>query len=87
MNDDLLKWLLNSDPWIEYGTKTELMGQSESDPGIDVISRKMMEHISEDGSIKLPMNISKSYGGTGSDTWGWAFAMPRLIYMRWQKSV
>ena len=31
----------------------------------------MMEHISEDGIIKLPMNISKSYGVTGSDIWGW----------------
>jgi len=25
MNDDLLNWLLNSDPWIEYGTRTELL--------------------------------------------------------------
>ena len=32
----------------------------------------MLEHISEDGIIKLPMNISKAYGGTDSDTWGWA---------------
>jgi len=128
MNDNLLNWLLNSDPWVEYGTRTELLGQSDSapevadarkrmvrfpalsgiieklknwpgqvlsshksarqpfhkisfiaelgfnasDPGIDEILRKMLEHISEDGIIKLPMNISKSYGGTGSDTWGWA---------------
>lgn len=47
------------------------LGFNTSDPGIDVISRKMMEHISEDGIIKLPMNISKSYGVTGSDIWGW----------------
>ena len=109
MNDDLLRWLLNSDPWIEYSTRTELLGQSESDPGvadarkrmvqspalsgiveelknwpgqvlnshksarqpfhkisfiaelgfnasdpgIDVIVRKMLEHVSEDGIIKL----------------------------------
>lgn len=118
MNDDLLKWLLNSEPWVEYGTRSELMGQSESDPevldarkrmvqspalsgiieelknwpgqvlnshksarqpfhkisfiaelgfnagdpGIDEILRKMLDHISEAGIIKLPMNISKSYG-------------------------
>ncbi|MHB1376126.1 MAG: hypothetical protein ACYCXB_01710 [Candidatus Humimicrobiaceae bacterium] len=128
MNDNLLQWLLNSEPWIEYGTRTELMGQSENDPevldarkrmvrapalgliieelknwpgqvlsshksakqpfhkisfiaelgfnagdpGIDEIIRKMLEHISEDGIIKLPMNISKAYGGTGTDIWGWA---------------
>ena len=128
MNDNLLNWLLNSDPWVEYGTRKELLGQCDSvpevidahkrmvrspalsgiieelknwpgqvlsshksarqpfhkisfiaeigfntgDPGIDVILRKILEHISEEGIIKLPMNISKSYGGTGSDTWGWA---------------
>jgi len=128
MNDSLLQWLLKSDPWIEYGTRTELMGQSCDDPevldarrrmveapeltliveelknwpglvlsshksarqpfhkisfiaelgfnlhdsGIDIISNKMLEHISDDGIIKLPMNISKAYGGTGSDIWGWA---------------
>ena len=31
MNDDLLKWLLNSDPWVEYGTRSGLMGQREGD--------------------------------------------------------
>lgn len=128
MNDNLLQWLLNSEPWIEYGTRSELLGQSKNDPevldarkrmvkapalgliikelknwpgqvlsshksarqpfhkisfiaelgfnagdpGIDDILRKMLEHISEDGIIKLPMNISKAYGGTGSDIWGWA---------------
>ncbi len=128
MNDNLLNWLLNSEPWIEYGTRSELTGQSDrtpevadarkrmvrspalsgiieglknwpgqvlnshksarqpfhkisfiaelgfnaGDPGIDEISGKMLGHVSEEGIIKLPMNISKSYGGTGSDTWGWA---------------
>ena len=128
MNDNLLQWLLNSEPWIEYATRIELMQQEFDDPEvmdarrrmveapelnliieglkdwpglvlnshksarqpfhkisfiaelgfnlcdseIDIISKKMMEHISEDGIIKLPMNISKSYGGTGSDIWGWA---------------
>lgn len=129
MKDNLVKWLLDSDPWVEYGTRSELLEQSEDsvevidarkrmlrssalsgiveelknwpggqvlsshksarqpfhkisfiaelgfnagDPGLDVISRKMLEHISEEGITKLPMNISKSYGGSGTDTWGWA---------------
>ncbi len=126
--DDTTKWLLNSEPWIEYGVRVELLGQSENDPlvlaarkqmvdysplrkiidelkdwpgtvlnshksakqpfhkiaflaelgfnvkdpGIEEITTKMMKHISADGIIKLPMNISKAYGGTGTDIWGWA---------------
>ena len=31
--DDTTKWLLNSEPWIEYGVRVELLGQSENDPG------------------------------------------------------
>lgn len=125
---DILKWLLNSEPWIEYSVRLELMGQSQNDPtvmaarkemvnspslkgiidelknwpgtvlsshksakqpfhkisfiaeqgfntadtGIEAITAKMIKHISAEGIIKLPMNISKAYGGTGTDTWGWA---------------
>jgi hypothetical protein len=128
MNNDLIKWLLNSEPWIEFGTRTELLGQNgddpevlyarkrmlqspaltgiinelknwpglvlnshksarqpfhkisfiaelgfnTDDPGINEILIKMLEHTSEEGIIKLPMNISKAYGGTGTDIWGWA---------------
>jgi hypothetical protein len=128
MNNDLIKWLLGSEPWIEYGTRTELMGQTAGDPevldarkrmlqypalteiikelknwpglvlnshksakqpfhkisfiaelgftaddpGIGDILSKMLEHISEEGIVTLPMNISKAYGGSGTDTWGWA---------------
>ena len=128
MNNDLLDWLLNSDSWIEYGTRTELLGQSGNvpevlnarkkmlqypdlteiinglknwpglvlnshksarqpfhkisflaelgfntdDPGIGEIAGKMLEHISEEGIIYLPMYISKTFGGTGTDIWGWA---------------
>jgi len=128
MKNDLLNWLLNSEAWIEYGTRTALMGQSVGDPevldarkrmlrspaltgiidelknwpglilnshksakqpfhkisfitelgftgddpGIGEILSKMLEHISEEGIVMLPMNISKAYGGTGTDTWGWA---------------
>ncbi len=128
MEDNIISWLLDSEAWIEYGTRLELMGQSEDDPqvraarqqmvdspslksiidelknwpgtvlsshrsakqpfhkisfiaelgfdlndtGIEVITRKMMQHVSPEGIIKLPMNIGKAYGGTGTDIWGWA---------------
>jgi len=128
MTYNLLNWLLNSDPWIEYGTRKDILDQSENlpevadarkrmiqspvlsgiikelkgwpgqvlnshksasqpfhkisfiaelgfktdDPGINEIIAKMLEHISGDGIITFPMNISKSYGGSGSDISGWA---------------
>jgi len=128
MEDNIISWLLDSEPWIEYGTRVELLGQSEDDPqvlaareqmvnsaplkaimdelknwpgtvlsshksakqpfhkisflaelgfnagdpGIEAITKKMMQHASTDGIIKLPMNISRAYRGTGTDTWGWA---------------
>jgi len=34
MNDNLLKWLLNSQPWIEYGTRSEVLGQNGEDPEV-----------------------------------------------------
>jgi hypothetical protein len=128
MNDNLINWLLDSDPWVEYGTRTELLGQDTNDPevvdahkrmvqspalseiieelknwpgqvlsshksarqpfhkisfiaelgfnigdpGINEISEKMLEYISEEGIVKLPMNISMAHGGSGSDISAWA---------------
>ena len=43
MNDNLLKWLLNSDPWIEYGTRSELLGQSESAPEVADARKRMVQ--------------------------------------------
>jgi hypothetical protein len=48
------------------------LGFKADDPGINEIISKMLEHISDDGIIRLPMNISKAFGGTGTDIWGWA---------------
>jgi len=128
MDDNIINWILNSEPWVEYGVRVELLAQNQNDPevlaarnqmlnwpplngiidelknwpgtvlsshksakqpfhklsfiaelgfntedaGIETITEKMVKHISEEGIIKLPMNISKSYGGTGTDTWAWA---------------
>ncbi len=128
MEDNITAGLLDSEPWIEYGVRIELLCQSENEPqaatarrqminfsalkgiieelknwpgavlnshksarqpfhkisfiaelgfntgdtGIGEITEKMMKHIDPQGIIRLPMNIGKSYGGTGIDTWGWA---------------
>ena len=128
MRDDVIKWLLDSEPWIQYGAMSELLGQDENAPevaaareqmidfpplksiveelknwpgavlsshksakqpfhklsfiaelgfdikvpGISNILDKVMENISPEGVIRLPLNIGEAYGGTGKDTWGWA---------------
>jgi hypothetical protein len=128
MEKNAVAWLLDSEPWIQYITRKELLGQGESDkqvvqahdemivqpalksiiddlknwpgtvlsshkspkqpfhkisflaelgfnikdPGIEDITEKMLGHISPEGIIRLPLNIGKAYGGTGTDTWGWA---------------
>ncbi|MHB1274615.1 MAG: hypothetical protein ACYCXQ_09270 [Candidatus Humimicrobiaceae bacterium] len=137
MRDDVLHWLLNSDPWVEYAARVDLMEQEENngevisarkrmlqsdtlrkileelenwpgcvlnshksasqpfhkisfiaelgfkigDANIYEISMKMLKHVSEEGIIKLPMNISKAYGGTGSEIWAWALCdAPTNLY-------
>jgi hypothetical protein len=41
MNDKTTEWLLQSEPWIEYRTRLDLLEQSENNPQV-VISRKAM---------------------------------------------
>jgi len=128
MINDAIIWILDSDPWIQYGARIELLGQSEDDAkvtknrnsmrghpllksmidelknwpagtlsshkspkqpfhkiaflaelGFDIkdtaieeIAVKMLENVSPEGIIRLPLKIGKAYGGTGTDTWGWA---------------
>ena len=137
MEDKTISWLLDSEPWIQYGVRKELLEQDEDnadvkdtrkkmltqpaiisiidelknwpgtvlsshkspkqpfhkisflaelgfnikDPGIEYITEKMLEHISPEGIIRLPLNIGKSYGGTGTDIWGWALCdAPTNLY-------
>jgi len=128
MEDKTIAWLLDSEPWIQYGARKELLGQDKDnteikdarkkmlnhpslismidelknwpsgtlsshkspkqpfhkiaflaelgfnikDPAIEEITVKMLEYVSPEGIIRLPLNIGKAYGGTGTDTWGWA---------------
>jgi hypothetical protein len=41
MNDKTIEWLLQSEPWIEYRTRVELLEQSETDAQV-IASRKRM---------------------------------------------
>ena len=41
MNDSVIQWLLKSEPWIEYGTRTEILGQEHNDPEV-LDARKRM---------------------------------------------
>jgi hypothetical protein len=41
MSDKTIEWLLQGDPWIEYRTRLDLLGQAEKDPQV-VAARKAM---------------------------------------------
>ena len=41
MNDKTIEWLLQGDPWIEYRTRLDLLGQTENDPQV-IGARKAM---------------------------------------------
>jgi len=132
-----IDWLLEGEPWIEYRTRLDLLGQSESDPqvsvarralledplvsglvsglsvwpgkvisshksagqpfhkltfladlglrasdpGMNLIIERILEHQSTEGPFQLPAEIPTHYGGTGQETWGWALCdAPLLVY-------
>jgi hypothetical protein len=132
-----IDWLLEGEPWIEYRTRLDLLGQSEkhpqvkvarkamvasaqvsalvaelsewpgtpiashksanqlfhkltfvadlglkaSDPGVDKITARVLQHQSAEGPFQLPVNIATHYGGTGRDEWGWALCdAPLPVY-------
>ena len=135
--DEIIRWLLEGEPWVEYRTRVDLLEQSENeaevlrarremtnhpkiqslleeltdwprivlnshksasqpfhklsfiadlgltkdDPPIDVIIRKVCEHTSDEGPFRLPTNVPKHFGGSGSDEWAWALCdAPTIIY-------
>src|SRR4030043_1917209 len=132
-----IDWLLEGDPWVEYHTRVDLMGQSEaapqvrsprkamlahpqvqnlvaelsgwpgtvisshksagqpfhkltfiadlglkaSDPGMDAIICRILEHQSDEGPFQLSTNIPVHFGGTGTDLWAWALCdAPLIVY-------
>jgi len=130
-------WLLEGDPWVEYRTRLDLLGQPEddpqvrlahqsmlahplvqnlvaelsgwpgtvisshksagqpfhkltfiadlglkaSDPGMDAIICRILEHQSDEGPFQLSTNIPVHFGGTGTDLWAWALCdAPLIVY-------
>jgi len=57
------------------------LGLNLSDPGIEKIVARIMEHQSAEGPFQLPVNISANYGGTGDVHWAWALCdAPLSVY-------
>jgi hypothetical protein len=57
------------------------VGLTASDPGMDIIIARILEHQSAEGPFQLSANIPEHYGGTGVDTWGWALCdAPLIVY-------
>ena len=42
MNTKTIEWLLQGEPWIEYRTRVDLLGQSESDPEVRAARKAML---------------------------------------------
>ena len=132
-----IDWLLKDDPWIEYRTRLDLLGQPEddpqvrlafqslmayplvqnlvaelsgwpgtvisshksagqpfhkltfiadlglkaSDPGMEAIISRILEHQSDAGPFQLSANIPVHFGGSGTDLWAWALCdAPLIVY-------
>ncbi len=57
------------------------LGLRTSDPGIDVIVKRILAHRAAEGPFQLPVNIPVAYGGSGRQTWAWALCdAPLSVY-------
>ena len=57
------------------------LGLVATDPGVDAIVARILEHQSAEGPFQLPVNIPTHYGGTGKDRWAWALCdAPLVVY-------
>jgi hypothetical protein len=48
------------------------IGLKADDPAAKKITARIFNHQSADGAFQMPMNISESHGGSGSEMWAWA---------------
>lgn len=48
------------------------LGLKATDPGMDLIISRILEHQAIEGPFQLPVNIPAHFGGNNQDTWAWA---------------
>jgi len=57
------------------------LGLKASDPGVEIVVSRILEHPSAEGPFQLMMNIPVHFGGTGEDQWAWALCdAPLIVY-------
>lgn len=57
------------------------LGLKAGDPGVEIITARILDHQSAEGPFQLPTNIPKQFGGTGQDQWAWALCdAPLTVY-------
>jgi hypothetical protein len=57
-------------------------GRRADDPGVDGALAPVLAHQSGEGAFQTQVNVSKSFGGTGEDTWSWMLCdAPALLYV------
>jgi hypothetical protein len=67
-------------PIYKWSTLADF-GVRASDPGINAGIEAVMAHQSPEGAFQSLVNIPKTFGGTGEDTWTWVLCdAPTLLY-------
>jgi hypothetical protein len=57
------------------------LGLKATDPGMEALVSRIMEHQSVEGPFRLPTNIPQHFEGSGQDEWAWALCdAPLLCY-------
>jgi hypothetical protein len=60
MNDKTIEWLLQGEPWVEYRTRLDLLGQSDIDPQVSAARRAMLA----DSKVKALLVELSQWPGT-----------------------
>jgi hypothetical protein len=60
MLKDIVKWLMEGEPWVEYRTRLDLLEQSESEPEVVSARKKMINH----PKIQLLLEELSNWPGT-----------------------